>query len=148
MKTPSVRSTDLWSGVLFVTIGTVCLVAILHNKMGNIFHMGPGYLPRALSIILTCVGLWLIVRSFWTSSLIEPMQLRTAIPILFATALFGLVLQSIGIFFASVSTILIASTGAGRSLKEILLLSIACAVVTTLGVYALHLPILLFPTIH
>ncbi len=148
MKTLHMRSTDLWSGILFVAIGAVALVASAQNVMGMILQMGPGYLPRALSIILVCLGLGLIIRSFWTKTSMESMQLKTAIPILTASVFFGLALQSLGLFLAATCTMLIASLSANTSLKKTVALAIACATIATVGAYALDLSMPLFPSIH
>jgi hypothetical protein len=48
---------DFYAGGLMVLFGLVAALKGPDYRMGTLMHMGPGFLPTALGVILVCLGL-------------------------------------------------------------------------------------------
>lgn len=66
---PAIRNfNDLASGAMFLATAIVFGAASLAVPLGNAMRMGPGYFPLALSILLGCIGAFLVGRAFTGSA--------------------------------------------------------------------------------
>ena len=62
---PAIRNfNDLASGAMFLSTAIVFGAASLAVPLGNAMRMGPGYFPLALSVLLGCIGAFLVGRAF------------------------------------------------------------------------------------
>src|SRR6478672_13067126 len=52
-----VRKRDFYAGLLMIFFGLVMALKGPGFRLGTLMHMGPGYLPTALGIILICLGI-------------------------------------------------------------------------------------------
>jgi hypothetical protein len=52
-----VRKRDFYAGGLVILFGLVMALKGPSYRLGTLMHMGPGFLPTALGIILVCLGL-------------------------------------------------------------------------------------------
>jgi hypothetical protein len=106
--------------------------------------MGPGYVPRAISMLLIVVGAIVAFRSLSaTPVLIARVRLRPLIVVLIALASFGLAVERLGLPAAVVATVAVGGLADHRSRPhELALLAAALAVLAVLVfVVALDLPI-------
>jgi hypothetical protein len=51
------RKRDFWAGVLMITFGLVMSLKGPTYNVGTLMHMGPGFLPTALGVILIGIGI-------------------------------------------------------------------------------------------
>lgn len=51
------RKRDFYAGLLMILIGLVVVVKGPTYRMGNLMHMGPGFLPTALGALLIVLGI-------------------------------------------------------------------------------------------
>ncbi len=51
------RKRDFWAGVLMITFGLVMSLKGPTYSVGTLMHMGPGFLPTALGVILIGIGI-------------------------------------------------------------------------------------------
>ena len=65
---------DLWAGLLFAGLGAVVLWVGADYSLGVPSRIGPGYVPRLLGILMAGLGLFLVVRSRWTTELVDPID--------------------------------------------------------------------------
>jgi len=52
-----VRKRDFYAGVLVIFFGLVMALKGPGYRLGTLMHMGPGFLPTALGVILVCLGI-------------------------------------------------------------------------------------------
>ena len=65
---------DYYAGALMTLIGVGSVLEARHYNTGTLFHMGPGFFPIILGVIMTCLGL-LIAAVAASSSSAEDDQL-------------------------------------------------------------------------
>ncbi len=51
------RKRDFWAGVLMIAFGAVMSLKGPTYSVGTLMHMGPGFLPTALGVVLICIGI-------------------------------------------------------------------------------------------
>ncbi len=168
MKIKSER--DFWSGLMFVVIGVVFAVGATHYSMGpacpagdpcaaNLWarlsqlsaHPGAGYFPLGLSILLALLGTIVLFKSLTIESEggdpVGAFAWRPLLVIVIAIAVFGVMLEKIGLALTVPVLIFIASlAGDEFRWKGVL----ANAIVLTVGswfifVWGLKLTIPMWP---
>ncbi len=101
---------DFWAGLLFVGIGCGALWFGRDFVVGSAMRMGPGYIPRALSLAMIGIGAFLALRSLILEGLpIEPSLFRPQIFVLLAIIVFALVIERFGLAPAVVAVTVVAS---------------------------------------
>lgn len=139
---------DLLLGLFLVAVATGTLFATRNLAVGHAADMGPGYMPRVISLALLAFGLLFFARSLWRAGAalaIEPVQLRPLLAVLGAVGVFALTAERLGLAIAAVVTVIVASfaTREGR-LRETLpfaLLLSGAAVLLFIKVLALPVPV-------
>jgi len=139
---------DFWAGVLYIVLGGAGFLIALDYAMGSAGRMGPGYFPRALGLILAGIGVLLILRSFRLQG--EPISFPTFKPLIVVLAsvlVFGLIVNHVGLIFATVILVLIASTASHEyRWKESIIAAIALAIFVLLAFrYGLNLQLPTWP---
>ena len=101
---------DLLAGLLFAAIGAVDCVGrapTIHSASAS--RIGPGYVPRLLGILLAGIGLFLIVRSWWTTEAIDAaIAWRPLLLILAGVVAFALVFEASGLVPAILVSVAVA----------------------------------------
>ena len=132
---------DFWAGLLFIVIGCAALWFGRDFALGALTRMGPGYLPRVLSLALIGLGAFLALRSLVLEGpQIERSLFRPQIFVLLAIVVFGLLIERVGLGPTVVAVAMVASL-ASYQMKWIervtlaICLSIASAIlfITLLG---------------
>jgi hypothetical protein len=107
-----IRSTqDFWTGVAFVVFGVGTAILARKYQMGTTSRMGPGYFPSMLGIILACIGMFILVRSFLSAAggQIDTIRLALLGRLLLSVLAFGLLLPWFGLFVAAFVTVMLAA---------------------------------------
>jgi len=139
---------DFWSGVIFIAFAAVAMGAARGYSLGSAGHMGPGYFPMMLGIVLAFIGAILIARSLVIAG--EPVGTLAVIPVMVITIgviLFGAMIEKLGLIIALV-VITIFSALAARRVRiweTGLLAAVMAAFAVGVFVYALRLPIPVWP---
>ena len=156
---------NFWGGVLFIALGLLFAVIAIGFKvgdtqllkgyaMGTPARMGPGFFPFYLGAILAVLGLVIaatgLKRGAGEPGDVERFHWRPILWVLGAVVLFGVALKAVGMLFAGLMLVVLASRGsASFELKRSLVLGTAltafCALVFVAG---LKLPIPLCPDIE
>src|SRR4029453_17240944 len=103
-------SKNALSGLLFLAVGLLSAALSLDLPIGDRIRMGAGYVPLALSIILSGLGLLVLVPAVLSSA--APVAGWAARPVSFvvASALgFGLTLEWTGLLLSVFLTVLTAA---------------------------------------
>ena len=107
------RRTD-WQDVLFglflIAVAGIALAATRTLSGGTAADMGPGYMPRAIAIMLLAFGLWFSIRGIRRPFVgIAPVRLQPLLAITASVAVFALSATRFGLALSSFAAILIAS---------------------------------------
>jgi hypothetical protein len=125
---------DFWAGLMFVAFGAIAIAIARNYKFGSADHMGPGYMPVAVSALLIVFGLALAARSLARGSqrVYKLAWFATALVLLSVLA-FAFLVRSVGL---AITTVLLAllCRAAGRywHWKESVLLAVGLAVMVVL----------------
>lgn len=77
---------DFLSGVMFIAFGILALHVGQKLALGTPVRMGPGYVPRMLSLILICLGSILALNALWRTAL-KPEKERWWLPLAVLTVI-------------------------------------------------------------
>jgi hypothetical protein len=140
---------DFWAGVLMMLIGLGFAMTGPSYRTGTLFHMGPGFMPTALGVILALLGIAIASTAF-TPSAEDDEPIMPNQPqwwgwfcILAGPALFILVGSYLGLAPATFACVFMSALGdKSTTWKEAFVLAL---VITVFGValfsYALGVPI-------
>lgn len=137
---------DLLFGLFLVLVATGALVATRKLTFGSAAEMGPGYMPRVVSLGLLGFGLFFTGRGLfgrWQG--IERVHLRPLLAIPASVAVFALLATTAGLAIASFVTVAVAGAASRETrLMEILLFGAglsAAAVLLFVKLLALPVPV-------
>jgi hypothetical protein len=140
---------DFWSGVMFLGFAVVAGLAARGYSMGAAGRMGPGYFPALLAIALALLAAVLIVRSLIVQGApLIGFRFGPLAVIVVGLCLFGLTIERLGLVI-SITLVSAVSALAARQSTWTEIAGIAAALVAlsvTIFVYALHLPLQVWPT--
>ena len=116
---------DLLTALIFVGLGALGLYLVRGLDGGTLAQMGPGFLPRVVSVLLILVGLGVGLPALRRPAVtIEPVRLRPVAVILLAIIGFGLAVTHLGFVLASLWLILAgALADPGGKLRQTLALA-------------------------
>jgi hypothetical protein len=139
---------DFLAGVLYVVIGAAAVAIGQGYTLGTAAHMGPGYFPVLVGILLLLVGAFIAVRGFTKGS--EPWRgiaFKPLLLVLGAVCLFGLSIERFGLPTAVLSTVVIGylANPRWRPLELALLAILLTAACIGIFVYGLKLPFNVWP---
>ena len=130
---------EFLSGLFVLVIGGICLAAVGDLEIGTAQEMGPGYVPRMLSLVLVGLGILICIVALVSDS--DPVEKPKWKPITLVTigiVCFALLFERAGLIPALIVLILIASL-ANEEFKLIevignmVALSVLCTLVFKLG---------------
>ena len=139
---------DLAFAAFLVALGALGFALASELSMGSAAAMGPGYVPRGLSIVITIYGAVLGLRALFAGR--EPFPAiawRPLVLVFAAVALYALLLPRIGLTITSLAVVLCAGFASyDVRLRENAVLAVALAVFAVLlFVSVLGLPIRVWP---
>jgi hypothetical protein len=98
---------------MFAGIGAVALWAGADYPQGVPSRIGPGYVPRLLGMLLAGIGIFLMVRAWWTRESIDAsVAWRPVLLILAGVVAFALVFDASGLAPAILVSVAIANFAA------------------------------------
>ncbi len=139
---------DLAFATFLVALGALAFALAGELTVGTAAAMGPGYVPRALALLIMVYGLVLGLRAaFAGRQPMPPVAWRPLLLVLAAVGLFAILLPVIGLALTSVAVVVCAGCAAyDVRLRENVLLAVALAAFAVLlFVSALGLPIAIWP---
>jgi hypothetical protein len=141
---------DFWAGVMFVGFGVFFAAFGTQYTFGSAAHMGPGYFPTVLGLILVVLGIVISVGSLSSKAGTEKVgkfAWSTLLLVLGPIALFGLLLNALGLILCLLMLIGISSYASHEFTWKATLGNAAVLIVLCLAVfvYALKLQFQLWP---
>lgn len=91
---------DFWSGLMFIFFGTMFVGLGNQYAFGSAAKMGPGYFPQMVGGVLACLGVLIALGSIRRDAPMERIRAgswRVVLQILVPVALFGLLLNTLGL---------------------------------------------------
>lgn len=104
------RPKDALAGGVFILAGTIAFVAAQQYEVGTANHMGPGYLPALMGVVLVILGAFSLLTAL-RSRQPEPLERTSLEPfVLVVTGVvaFALLIDTAGFFVALFALIFIA----------------------------------------
>jgi NADH:ubiquinone oxidoreductase subunit 2 (subunit N) len=139
---------DLAFACFLIVLGGAALVLGSELTVGTAGSMGPGYVPRALAVLIIVLGLGMGARALLARPKPFPaIAFRPLILIGASVALFALLLPRVGLALTSLAVVVCAGFAATDArVRENGLLAIGLAAfAVALFVYGLGLPIRVWP---
>ena len=143
-----VNAPDLAFAAFLVALGALAVSLASQLTMGSAAAMGPGYVPRGLSVIIMIYGAVLGGRALFSGALPFPsIELRPLLLLLGAVALFAVLLPLLGLAVTSFAIVICAGYAAyDVRLRENAIAALALAAFASiLFVSVLGLPIKVLP---
>ena len=110
LESPLARRADLWAGLLFAGLGAFTLWVGADYPLGVPSRIGPGYLSRLLGLLMAGLGLFMVVRSRWTTDLVDTsVAWRPAVLVLGSVVAFALVFEATGLVPAILVCVAVAN---------------------------------------
>jgi Tripartite tricarboxylate transporter TctB family len=139
---------DFFAGAIFLLFG-LCAVLVGHDyPMGTALHMGSGYFPFVLGVLLLMLGAGICIKSLVIAGeAIESIDLRPVLLVLMAIGAFAVSVDTIGLVAATaLMTVIGAAASPESRWREVVVLTIALLGLSV-GVFAygLGLPFMLLP---
>ena len=139
---------DLLFGTFLIAVSAGAFAATAKLSGGSAADMGPGYMPRAIALILLGFGLFFTGRGLTRRHAgIERVQARPMLGIAVAVGTFALLIEGAGLVAASFAAVLLAAAASRESrLFEVILFGLCVAAgAVLLFVKALALPVPIWP---
>jgi hypothetical protein len=102
-------STDLIGGLFLTALGLFFVIYAQRYNMGTLNRMGPAYFPIALGAVLAFLGLLIAVPAWFRAGVGPEVSWKTLFIVIGSVVLFGATLQTMGLVFACMTTLLAAS---------------------------------------
>lgn len=135
------------AGLLFLAIGAGAAAVVSGYRMGTALHMGPGYYPLAVALLLSVAGIAAMLRALViVGGSANTLAIRPAVLITASVLAFGAAIDRIGLVPATLLAVLIASLSARpfRVVQTGLLAVVLAVFAAGIFIYGLHLPFTLF----
>jgi hypothetical protein len=146
---PTIRHPkDFFAGLLFAAVGAGAIVISTGYTLGTASHMGPGYFPRMLGMLLVVLGVVLSLRALRLRGQPFPAwKWRPTIVVLGSVVLFGAIVTPLGLVLSTIILIVLSSAASAEFRpREALVASVLlAAVVVGVFVYGLHLQLPIWP---
>jgi len=141
------KNRDFWGGVMLIGIGAAAVFIARDYHLGSVLHMGPGFFPTVLGVILIFFGLIIMIEGLMKGEKIQGIiSLRALGLISISLILFGILIERAGLIPALVALIF-CSAYASKDFKfpEVFLLILILTMLSvSLFIWGLGLP---FPLI-
>jgi hypothetical protein len=139
---------DVAFGGFLILLAIVAMTETRNLTIGTTADMGPGYVPRALSLLIMTFGLVIAGRGLFAKRRLLPaIKLRPILSVLVSLAAFALLLPRGGLALATLATMACStfSTADYKWRESIIFAVIITAFTIVLFVYGLGLPLSIWP---
>lgn len=117
---------EIAAGFMFMAIGAAFLTGALTYNLGSALHMGAGFYPTLLAVLLVILGMAAVIRGALTRVAADKIELdwRGGVFVLGAILLFAATIKGGGLYVAMPVAVVFASLAA-RPLRPLLAFSVA-----------------------
>jgi hypothetical protein len=143
-----VSGRDFGSGVILAITSAIVLWQTQDLAQGHIANLGPGFVPRALGIMMAVVALVLVGRSLLVRApALEPFAWRESVIVLISVVLFALTIERFGLLVASILLMCVSAFAIPdpRRLHSLAFFLVASVAIVGLFVWGLGIQVRPFP---
>jgi len=137
------KNRDFWGGVMLIIIGIGAVFIAKDYRFGSVRHMGPGFFPTVLGVILILFGLTIMLKGLIKEEkILSNLSLRALGLLPISLVFFGILIERAGLIPALVALIF-CSASASKEFRfwEVCLLTIVLTVLSvSLFIWGLGLP--------
>jgi hypothetical protein len=148
MRVRILNPKEFWPGLIFVAVGLFAFLHAQQYRVGTLGHMGPGYFPIMLGLLLTVIGAIAVGRSLLVESgeTVGTWPIGPTLFLMAGVACFGFLIERAGLVIADVVLLVLVCGTRWRDNLASMLVFIAGLTVASIAlfVYALKLPIAVF----
>ncbi|SHG89250.1 Tripartite tricarboxylate transporter TctB family protein [Pollutimonas bauzanensis] len=142
---------DFAVGLVYIATGAAFSFASAQYEMGTPDHMGPGYFPFWLGIVLVLLGATIVLRTLRPNAgaaALAPWDWRLLLWTVGSVALFGAALKPLGLVLALLLLVMLSSLASREFTWRGALLNAVVLAALNLGVfvYGLDLPLPVWPS--
>ena len=104
------RPKDVYAGAIFIGIGAVAFAMAQQYEIGTASHMGPGYLPALVGILLVVLGAFSLLNAVRLSvpDPIAKESLEPFVLVVISVVAFALLIDSAGLIIAMFALVFIS----------------------------------------
>ena len=102
-------STDIIGGLFLTALGLFFVIYAQRYNMGTLNRMGPAYFPIALGAVMAMLGLLIAVPACFRAGVGPEVSWKTLFIVIGSVVVFGATLQTMGVIFACMATLIVAS---------------------------------------
>jgi hypothetical protein len=102
-------STDIIGGLFLTALGLFFVIYAQRYNMGTLNRMGPAYFPIALGAVMAMLGLLIAVPAWFRAGVGPEVSWKTLFIVIGSVVVFGATLQTMGVIFACMATLIVAS---------------------------------------
>lgn len=149
-RVPFRATKDFLAGLMFIAFGVLGIWLGWPLDAGTASDMGPGYFPRAISIVLILLGIGLALADLKRESeRVEGWAWKPLALVTISSLAFAFLLKPLGLVGTLGATTILASAASSLLRPIPLALLVAVMVVSNVGifVFALKMPMPLWPSI-
>ncbi|MGB9700459.1 MAG: tripartite tricarboxylate transporter TctB family protein [Thermodesulfobacteriota bacterium] len=137
------KNKDFWGGVMLLVIGAGAVIIARDYHFGSVLHMGPGFFPTILGVILILFGLTIMIRGLIKGEQMRGfVSWRALILLSFSLIFFGILIERAGLIPA-LAALIFCSAYASREFKLLevfLLIGVLILISVSLFIWGLGLP--------
>ena len=101
---------DILGGALLIAIGLFAAIYALRYDVGTAGHMGPGYFPVVLGLVLIGLGVIIAVPAFARKGEAIEFRWQPLGLVIASIVLFALTLRPLGLVLATVASVFVAAS--------------------------------------
>jgi hypothetical protein len=141
-------SKQIYAGALFVVLGMLIYLESRTYPLGDAQHMGPGYFPSRLAMVMMALGVGAIIQRLLRKQPdpIGPINILPIIFLVIGITAFGLLIDGYGLI-AAVFALVIACCYARlrtRPIETLVIAAVLAAATSVLFIYLLKLPLRMY----
>ncbi len=146
MRYPRSSLLEIAGAICVMAIGGLAIWEASNYPVGELTHMGPGYFPIILGVVMIGIGLLLLVQARAETSSAVILRVRGAATIFGSIATFAFLVNRVGVVPATIALVVISSLASKpfRPLVTILLAVGLAGLAVALFIHGLALPLRAF----
>lgn len=100
---------DVLGGLSLTALGVFATVYAQRYEFGDLNHMGAGFFPVVLGILLAALGMMIAIPAFFRSGQAIEVRWKAFVLVLVSIVVFALTLKLVGLIFATALAVMVST---------------------------------------